>query len=156
MQCFVEVDVQSPMLGFLVPASCVRAIGSTRPLLHTMPTEEPIWGLGSAIWRSQSGSHIAAQDCEPLWLTAPNGTRFRFLGAREVAKGAVAAEAALAPPDAVGAAPPCMALPCLLLESIAVKASGLACLQCYMNRQLARARCTFSSGCCESSLTCST
>ena len=45
-----------------------------------------------------------AQDCEPLWLTAPNGARFKFLGARAVAKGAVAAEAALAPPDAVGEA----------------------------------------------------
>ena len=44
----------------------------------------------------------ADQDCEALWLTAPNGTRFKFLGAREVAKGTVAAEAALAPPDAVG------------------------------------------------------
>lgn len=74
--------------------------------------------MGSGGLRAASG--FAAQDCEPLWLTAPNGTRFKFLGAREVAKGAVAAEAALAPPDAVGAAPLSTALPCLLPGSISL------------------------------------
>ncbi len=50
------------------------------------------------------------QDCEPLWLAAPNGTRFKFLGVREVAKGALAAEAALAPPDDVGGVLPGLTL----------------------------------------------
>ncbi|KAK9841868.1 hypothetical protein WJX81_008187 [Elliptochloris bilobata] len=74
-----------------------------------------------AVAAAGAGARLAAEDallgavasldddaryrhCEPLWLKAPNGTRFKFLGAREVAKGTVAAEAALAPPDAVGEA----------------------------------------------------
>ena len=52
--------------------------------------------------KTQLTRRARSQDCEPLWLTAPNGTRFKFLGVREVAKGTLAAEAALAPPDDVG------------------------------------------------------
>ena len=44
------------------------------------------------------------KDCEPLLLTAPNGTQFKFPGVRELLKpGAVAVDTALLPPDAIGA-----------------------------------------------------
>ncbi|PRW60975.1 DNA polymerase alpha catalytic subunit [Chlorella sorokiniana] len=44
------------------------------------------------------------KDCEPLLLTAPNGTQFKFPGVRELLKpGAIAVDTALLPPDAIGA-----------------------------------------------------
>ena len=42
------------------------------------------------------------QDCKPLRLTGRNGTHFDFVGVAAIAKGTVAAEASLVPPDAVG------------------------------------------------------
>ncbi|PSC73303.1 DNA polymerase alpha catalytic subunit [Micractinium conductrix] len=46
------------------------------------------------------------KDCEPLLLTAPNGTQFKFAGVRELLKpGAIAVDTALLPPDAIGEAP---------------------------------------------------
>lgn len=44
------------------------------------------------------------KDCEPLLLTAPNGSQFRFPGVRELLKpGGVAVDTALLPPDGIGA-----------------------------------------------------
>lgn len=44
------------------------------------------------------------KDCEPLLLTAPNGTQFKFAGVRELLKpSAIAIDTALLPPDAIGA-----------------------------------------------------
>lgn len=40
------------------------------------------------------------QDCDPLWLTSSDGTRFTFVGAQDIVSGRVAAEDAFAPPDA--------------------------------------------------------
>ena len=45
------------------------------------------------------------QDCKPLWLSGRNGTRFDFVGVAAIAKGVVAADASLVPPDAVGSGP---------------------------------------------------
>lgn len=42
------------------------------------------------------------QNCAPLTLVAPNGSRFEFRGALEVAMGAVSPAQLLTPPDAVG------------------------------------------------------
>jgi len=42
------------------------------------------------------------QDCAPLTLLAPNGARFEFRGAVELALGNISEEQLLAPPDAVG------------------------------------------------------
>ena len=47
-------------------------------------------------------SALQVQDCEPLWLTDAEGTRFRFGGARAIAAGTLAPEAAFVAPDAVG------------------------------------------------------
>ena len=49
---------------------------------------------------------MAGQDCEPLWLTDADGTRFRFPGVQGIASGAMAAADAFVPPDAVGTGSP--------------------------------------------------
>lgn len=45
---------------------------------------------------------LPLQECQPLWLKASNGSTFKFVGAAELLKGNVSADAALVPPDAVG------------------------------------------------------
>ena len=45
---------------------------------------------------------MAPQGCQPLELTAQDGSKFHFVGATELLKGRVAADAALVPPHAVG------------------------------------------------------
>jgi hypothetical protein len=42
------------------------------------------------------------QDCQPLWLTAPDGRKFEFAGVRDILAGKIAAEDALQPPGAAG------------------------------------------------------
>ncbi|KAF5838803.1 hypothetical protein DUNSADRAFT_2188, partial [Dunaliella salina] len=43
-----------------------------------------------------------SQDCAPLTLLSPNGSRFEFRGAMELAMGNISVEQLFAPPDAVG------------------------------------------------------
>ena len=46
------------------------------------------------------GLSNAPQDCDPLWLTASDGTRFAFVGVQDIVSGKVAPADAFAPPDA--------------------------------------------------------
>lgn len=47
---------------------------------------------------------LLLQDCQPLWLKTQDGSAFKFVGAAELMKGTVAADAAFVPPDALGRA----------------------------------------------------
>jgi len=47
---------------------------------------------------------LCGQDCEPLTLTAADGTAFAFLGVPELLKRSIAPETALQPAHAAGAA----------------------------------------------------
>jgi hypothetical protein len=75
----VWLSMQHPALQQGCPASAVQGWGRC-------PKREP----------------VRAQDCEPLWLTDAEGTRFAFGGARAIAAGTLAPEAAFVAPDAVG------------------------------------------------------
>ncbi len=44
---------------------------------------------------------VGLQNCEPLWLQSKEGARFPMSNLEDVARGSIAAESALEPPDAV-------------------------------------------------------
>jgi hypothetical protein len=83
----------------------------SRPLCRTSRVHKPLCPTpGAARGLQVSGSlldddtHFTA--CDQLTLTAPNGTRFKFAGVRQLLRSGTPAEAMLSPPDAVGEQPP--------------------------------------------------